>query len=129
MSTAAIIAIIVLAVVVLLVVGGLAGNARLRRAREADFEESLDEVNRQLAAAHAQDKGWEPRALEDAARRAFAQARPGDEVRQQALVQVVDRPGTDEDKAIFRFLTDTGAAYLTLGRVGGEWVAEDVEAR
>jgi hypothetical protein len=126
-STAAVIAIVAVAVVVLLAAGGLLGNARWRRSRQADFETSLDEVNRQLAAAHAADKGWEPQGLDDAARRAFAQARPGEEVRQQALVQVVDRPGTDQDKAVFRFVTDSGTAYLTLGRSGGEWVSEGVE--
>ena len=126
MSTAAVIVIVVVAVLLLLAVGGLLGNARWRRARQAGFEASLDEVNRQLAAAHAQDKGWEPSALEAAARREFARARPDQEVREQALVQVVDRPGTEEDKAVFRFVTGAGTAYLTLGRSGGDWVGEGV---
>ena len=127
MSTVAIVAVVVVALLVLLALGGLIGNARWRRVRQADFETTIDEVNRQLAAAHAQDKGWEPHGLEQAAARAFADARPGEEVREQALVQVLDRPGTDQDKAVFRFVTGGGTAYLTLGRSGGEWVSEGVE--
>jgi hypothetical protein len=47
-------------------------------------------------------------------------------IRDQALVQVLDRPGTDEDKAVFRFHTEDGEAQLTLGRSGGEWVSEEI---
>jgi hypothetical protein len=123
-------AIVVLAVVValaLLAVLGAVANARRRSARQADFQATLEEVNRALAAAHAEDKGWEPSALDAAARRAFEAARPDATVRQQSLVQVIDRPGTDEDKAVFHFLTDQGEAYLTLGRAAGQWVSEGVE--
>jgi hypothetical protein len=126
-STLAIVVVVVVAVLILLALGGIAANARWRRAGAARFEASLDEVNRQLAAAHAEDRGWEPRALEDTARRLFAQERPGEEVREQALVQVIDRPGTDEDKAVFRFITARGTAYLTLGRRSGQWVREGIE--
>jgi nitrogen fixation protein FixH len=127
LSTLAIVIVVVVVGLILLAVGGMVANARWRRRGEARFEVSLDEVNRQLAAAHAQDKGWEPRALEEAARRSFVEERPGAEVREQALVAVIDRPGTDEDKAVFRFTTPDGAAYLTLGRRGGEWVRERLE--
>jgi hypothetical protein len=127
MSTLAIVVVVVVVVLVLLALGGIAANARWRERGEARFETSLDEVNRHLAAAHAQDKGWEPGALEGTARRLFAEERPGAEVREQALVAVLDRPGTDEDKAVFRFTTADGVAYLTLGRRGGEWVREGLE--
>jgi hypothetical protein len=127
MSTLAIVVVVAVGVLVLLALGGIAANARWRRAGQARFETSLDEVNRQLAAAHAEDRGWEPRALEDTARRLFTEERPGEEVRDQALVAVIDRPGTDEDKAVFRFTTAAGTAYLTLGRRAGEWVREGIE--
>ncbi len=39
------------------------------------------------------------------------------------LVQVVDRPGTDEDQAVFRAVTDSGERTLVLGRRDGAWVA------
>ena len=127
MSTIAIVLLAVLGVLALLVVGGMYANARRRRALEPGLEASLDEVNRRLADAHAEDKGWERGALEAAARAAFAQLRPGEQAREQVLVQVVDRPGTDEDKAVFRIAADSGTAYLTMGRRDGAWVGESVE--
>jgi hypothetical protein len=126
-STLAIVIVAVVALLALLAIGGMLANSRRRRAGEAGFETSLDEVNRQLAAAHAQDKGWEPIALNAAARRAFADQRVADDIREEALVAVIDRPGTDEDRAVFRFVTDAGTFLLTLGRTGGEWSAVGVE--
>jgi hypothetical protein len=43
-------------------------------------------------------------------------------VRELHLVQVVDRPGTDEDQAVFRVVTDRGERTLVLGRRDGAWV-------
>jgi hypothetical protein len=126
-STLDVIVVAAVLLIILLAVGGMLANARRRRSRAAGFEASLDEVNRQLAAAHAQDKGWEPATLNEAARRAFAEQRVTDEVREEALVAVIDRPGTDQDRAVFRFVTDAGTFLLTLGRQGGEWAAEGVE--
>ena len=127
MSTLATVVVAVVAVLLLLALGGMVANARRRRALEPRLEASLDEVNRRLAEAHAADKGWERAALEAAAQRAFGELRPGEEVREQVLVQVVDRPGTDEDKAVFRLRSDAGVAYLTMGRRDGAWVGESVE--
>ncbi len=128
MSTLDVIVIAAVALLVLLALGGMAANARWRRRTESDFESSLDEVNRRLAAAHAQDKGWEPGALRAAARQAFAQQRPGEEIRDEALVAVIDQPGTDQDQAVFRFATESGTWRLTLGRRDGEWFAVGVDA-
>ena len=127
MSILAIVIVAVLGLLALLAAGGMLANAGRRRRLEPRLEASLDEVNRRLADAHAQDKGWERGALEAAAREAFAQRRPGEEVREMVLVQVVDRPGTDQDKAVFRFVTAAGTAYLTLGRREGAWAGEQVE--
>ena len=127
MSTLDVIIVAVVLLLILLAIGGMFANARRRRAGEARFDVSLDEVNRQLAAAHAQDKGWEPSALNAAARRCFADQRVADEIREEALVAVIDRPGTDEDRAVFRFVTDAGTFLRTLGRAGGEWSAVGVE--
>jgi hypothetical protein len=122
--------IIVLAVVaglfVGLAVGGAVANAHRHRRRAGRFELELDEVNRALAQAHASDKGWERDALETAARRAFAEQRPHDEVLELVLVQIVDPPGTVADKAVFRVVTESGEARLTLGRTQGDWVGEDL---
>ena len=121
MSTLDVIIIAGVVLVVLLAIGGMLANARWRRRGEAQLETSLDEVNRKLAAAHAADKGWEPNALNAAARQAFVEQRPGEEIRSEALVAVVDKPGTDEDQAVFRFVTDSGTWRLTLGRRGNAW--------
>jgi hypothetical protein len=126
-STLEVIIVAVVLLVTLLAIGGMFVVARRRRAGEAGFEASLEDVNRQLAAAHAQDKGWEPSALNAAARRAFAEQRVADEVREESLIAVLDRPGTDEDRAVFRFVTEAGTFLLTLGRAGGEWSAVGVE--
>jgi hypothetical protein len=126
-STLDIIIIVAVVLVALLALGGMLANRRWREAKEPRLETSLDEVNRSLAAAHAKDKGWEPGALREAARRAFSQERVADEIRDQALVAVIDKPGVDEDRAVFRFVTDAGTFLLTLGRRGGEWRGEGVE--
>jgi hypothetical protein len=39
----------------------------------------------------------------------------------------VDRPGTDEDKAVFRVGDRELHRHLTLGRRDGEWVHEALE--
>ena len=112
--------------ILLLAVGGAIANSRRQRRRTGRFELHLDEVNRQLASAHANDKGWERGALEAAARQAFEHKRPGVELLELALVQVVDRPGTDEDQAVFRCVSEAGESRLTMGRVEGRWVGEDL---
>jgi hypothetical protein len=115
--------IIVLIVLALLAIGGaIARSHQLARSRPA-FEASLEQVNRELAAAAAQDRGWDRATLEDAARRVYATERgaaPGSLV----LVEVIDRPGTDADKAVFRV---DDRELLTLGRREGEWVHDSLK--
>ena len=109
--------IILLAVLAVLAVGGvIARTVQLRRSRPA-FERSLEHVNRDLAAAAASDRGWDRATLEDAARRIYA-SEHGGEPPELLLVEVRDRPGTDQDQAVFR----CGDRELTLGRRDGEWV-------
>jgi hypothetical protein len=112
---------IVLIVLVVLAVGGaIARRAQLARTRRA-FEASLERANRDLAAAAAADRGWDRAALESAARRIFAEQR-GSEPERLLLVEVLDRPGTDEDRAVFHAELGGTTQPLTLGRRGGEWV-------
>ena len=118
---------VVVGVVVLLALGGMLARARFQRTHEAEFAAQLDAADRALATAHAEDKGWERGALEASARRAFEERRPGVGVRDMALVQVEDRPGTEEDRAVFRLVTDDGTARLTLGRDRGGWVLEQLD--
>ena len=36
-------------------------------------------------------------------------------------MRVVDRPGTEEDQALFRVITDVGSEEILLVRHGGSW--------
>ena len=113
--------VIVLIVLAVLAIGGFfARRAQLRRSRPA-FERSLEHVNRDLVAAAAEDRGWDRATLEDAARRIYADQRGG-EPPELVLVEIRDRPGTDEDQAVFR----CGGEQLTLGRRDGQWVHESL---
>jgi hypothetical protein len=120
-SAIAIILIVVAVIVLLLIVGGLAANARRYRQDGDDLHSELEAANRALALAHADDKGWDRALLELAAQEAFAE-RSAAAVTDLQLVQVVDRPGIEDDQAVFRVVTDHGAEYLHLERHGEAWV-------
>jgi hypothetical protein len=110
------------ALVIILALGGILGRRRQLAATRDRFDTNLAQVNRDLAAAHAEDRGWAREGLEAAARAAYAEQR-GSEPPELTLVQIVDRPGTDEDKAVF----SVGEERLTLGRAGGDWVFEALD--
>jgi sensor histidine kinase regulating citrate/malate metabolism len=112
-----IILIVFAVLVIVLAVGGYVANARRRERERAALLERAEQADQHLAAAHAEDKGWERSTLEAAARAIYAD-RHGSEPRELHLVQVVDRPGTDEDEAVFM----ADGAELRLGRRGGDWV-------
>ena len=116
---------IVILVIVLLVlvlgVGGYVAIGRRQHADEAALRTELDTANEALAIARASDKGWERSLLDEACRVAFAE-RSAAEIRELQLVQVVDKPGTEDDQAVFRVITDHGSEYLHLDRRGDAWV-------
>ena len=115
------------ALIILLAVGGaIARNRQLERTR-GRFQAHLAQVNEDLAAAHAEDRGWAPDTLDAAAREALAAERPGAENAELTLVQIVDLPGTDEDKAVFRVEAGDREERLTLGRSDGRWVFERLD--
>src|SRR5215211_8485878 len=89
------------ALVIILAVGGMIGRRRQLAATRGRFDVNLAQVNQDLAAAHAADRGWAREGLDAAARAAYAAQRDGAEPTDLVLVQIVDRPGTDEDKAVF----------------------------
>ena len=120
MSALAIIIVVVVVLVVLLIVGGLIANERRTRGQEDDLLVAVREADQALALARAGDRGWERGVLEAAAREAFA-ARSPVEVRELMLVQVVDRPGTEEDQALFKVITDVGSEEILLVRHGDAW--------
>jgi len=111
--------IVVVALVVALAAGGAYAQRRRMERNTGAFEAELRQVDEDLAAARAEDRGWEREALESAARAAA----PGEA--ELTLVRIVDRPGTDEDKAVFRI--GDGTQRLTLGRRDGAWVRETPE--
>ena len=126
METWEIIVLAIVAVLILLAVGGAVARRRQLERTRGRFDANLMEVNRDLAAAHAEDRGWERSVLETTARQAYAAERGGSEPGELELVQVIDRPGTDDDKAVFRTGPD-GRERLTLGRRDGQWVLEALE--
>ena len=115
--------IIVIAVLVVLAVGGYFARRMWLRRTEAQFRARLEQANHDLAEAAAVDKGWDRAILETAARRICAEQR-GHEPAELLLVEVVDRPGTDEDYAVFSVVSEGRRQTLTLGRRDGDWVLE-----
>ena len=123
MSALAIVLIVLAAILVLLFLGGLAANARRRRVLAQRLRAEIEAADAALADARAGDRGWDRALIEAAAHDAVAQQRPGAEVRELQLVQVVDRPGTDADEAVLRAsLTDGSHVTVALGRREGAWV-------
>ena len=120
MSALAIVIVVVLAVLVLLFVGGLIANTRRARAEDPELRAALREADQALALARAEDRGWDRGALEAAARDAFA-ARSPIEPRELQLLKVIDRPGTEDDQALFRVVTDVGSEEILLVRTGDVW--------
>ena len=114
---------IVLGVILLLFVFGYIANSRMRRAKGKQLEEHIAAADHALAEARAFDRGWDPGLLESAARTAFATRRPGVEPDRLDLVQVVDMPGTDEDRARMLVTHAAGAEEIELHRTGDTWAA------
>jgi hypothetical protein len=115
------IVVIVVVVFAVLFVGGIvARNRQLARSRPA-FERALAQVDRDLAAAAASDRGWDRSLLETAARR-FSTEQFGSEPEELTLVEVIDRPGTDSDQAVFDVSAGGTRHRLVLGRRDGDWV-------
>jgi hypothetical protein len=93
----------------------------MRAGRDRSLTRRIAEADAALAGARADDRGWDPALLEAAGRTAFAARHPGAEISALHLVQVVDRPGTDEDTALMRVEHAGGADEIELRRSGGSW--------
>jgi hypothetical protein len=114
--------IIVIVVLIVLAAGGIiARSQQLKRSRPA-FERNLAQVERDLVAAAAADRGWDREHLEAAARR-IGTEQLGSEPEELTLIEVLDRPGTDEDEAVFDVRAGGQRHRLVLGRKDGDWVA------
>ena len=121
MSTLDWVLVAIAALFALLILGGYVASKRRDSAQRHALLARLSAADNDLAAARAADRGWDRELMEAAARSAFA-SRSSQPIRELQLVQVDDRPGTDEDHAVFRVVTDSGAHELRLGRRDGAWV-------
>jgi hypothetical protein len=113
--------IIVIAVLVILFVGGVIARRRQLERTRPEFERALTHVDRDLALAAASDRGWDREHLEAAARRICGEqlGSPPDEL---TLIEVIDKPGTDSDQAVFDVSCGGERHRMVLGRRDGDWV-------
>jgi len=124
MATWLLIVIIVLVVLfVVFLVGGIVAVGRRSRATEGRLLADLASANEHLAQARALDRGWDRDTIDTAARTAHLAARPDAKITAVHLIQVIDRPGTDDDEAILHIDDDAGEHTIRLGRRGDEWYA------
>jgi hypothetical protein len=119
MATWEIVLIAVVAALFVLFALGSAAVARRHARGEGTLAERIAQADRALADARAADRGWDRALLEQAARAALASR--GATATELELVQVVDRPGTDQDRARFRAMTVDGPVELELARTGDAW--------
>jgi hypothetical protein len=126
-STLAIVLIVLGVVIVIAFILGLLG-ARARDRRQApSYEEHVAAADQALEQARAADKGWHRDAMEQVARGALEESRPGWNYQELHLVLVDDRPGVGEDRAHFVAVAADGEARVILSRQADRWVAEGVE--
>ena len=126
MSILAIVLIVLAALFVIFFVGGLVANRRHYGAAPAEYARHVAAADQALEQARALDKGWDRRALEDAAWHALAEERPGDSYDTLVVVLVDDRPGVVEDRAELVAAGPAGEARVVLSRHDAGWRAERV---
>jgi hypothetical protein len=127
LSTLGIIFIVIGVLVVLFAIGGSIAVVKRSRAQDATFAQHVEAADSMLEQARALDKGWHRDTMEDAAKAALAESRPGWTYYDLHLVLVDDRPGVNEDRAHFMAVGSDGHARVILAREGDRWVAERVE--
>jgi len=122
-STFAIVLVAVAALLVLLVLGGIVASGRAARARETRLKAEVEQADRALAQAHAGDNGWDAAQMEAATRAAWSSGHHANEpIAALHLVQVIDRPGTDADEAVYRVVGAGGHEHdVVLKRSGDSW--------
>jgi type II secretory pathway pseudopilin PulG len=127
MSAIAIVLIVLGVVIVIVLIGGLVAVRSRARAEAPVFEERVAAADRALEEARAADKGWDRPVLEEAARKAVAEARPGWSIERLHLVLVDDRPGISEDRCQFVAVGEDEEVRVALARRDQGWVAERIE--
>ena len=128
MSTLAIVLIVVGAIVLIFLLLGFLGARARDRKQAGSWETHVRAADAALAQAAATDRGWQRELMEQAARAALSEARPGWDYGQLHLVLVDDRPGIEEDRAHFVAVDEGGEeARVVLSRQGDRWVAESAD--
>ena len=126
MSTLAIVLIVAGVLVALLLIGGTIA-ARRRQDQHADeYKAHLASADQALEAARASDRGWDRDVMEDVARAALNERRPGWSFRSLDLVLVDDRPGVVEDRAQFVASDGDERVDVVLARGDAGWTVEQV---
>jgi hypothetical protein len=115
------------ALAVLFFIGGVIVVARRSREQAGSYAEHVAAADSMLEQARAADKGWHRETMEQAAREAIAESRPGWTFGDLHLVFVDDRPGVSEDRAHFVAVGSDGECRVILARQDDRWVAERVE--
>jgi hypothetical protein len=126
MSTLAVILIVAALVVVLLLVAGTVVVRRRMERDQAQYARHLSAADHALEAARASDRGWDRTVMEDVARAALNEHRPGWDFRSLDLVLVDDRPGVDEDRAQFEASDGDRQVLVVLTRGQSGWTAGEV---
>ena len=98
-------------------------SGRAAQARETRLKAEVEQADRALAQAHAGDNGWDAAQMEAAVRTAWSSGPHASEpIAVLHLVQVIDRPGTDADEAVYRVVGAGGHEHdVVLKRSGGSW--------
>jgi hypothetical protein len=127
LSTLGIVLIVLGAIVLIFFIGGVFGVVTRSRRQAGTYAEHVAAADSALEQARAVDKGWHRETMEEVARAAIAESRPGWDYDQLHLVFVDDRPGVTEDRAHFVAVGADGEARVILARQDDRWVAERVE--
>jgi hypothetical protein len=127
MSVLAIVLIVVGVLILVVLVGGFLAISRRERLQAGSYVEHVRAADEALEQARAADKGWDREVMEQAARQAVSQARPGWSFDNLHLVLVDDRPGVTEDRAEFVAVGGDDEVRVALARRDEGWVVERVD--
>jgi hypothetical protein len=127
LSTVGIVLIVVAVILLLFFIGGVLGVSARARRQAGSYAQHVAAADRALAQARASDRGWHRDTMEQAARAAIADAKPGWEYERLHLVLVDDRPGIEEDRAHFVAVGPDEERRVVLARQGDVWIAEQIE--
>jgi hypothetical protein len=120
-SVLAIVLIAIVGVLLILFLGGTVANARHRRAARDRLRERAAAADRDLAQTAAAARGWDRAGLEAAVRQTWSNRQGAAAIDAIALVTVLDRPGTDEDEAVFVVSAGGRDSQVALRRTGDVW--------